>query len=97
VLIPYKFSVGPTEYEVLRQRSLPNGERGRIFYWDNVIRLATHRFGRPVAPAKMVHTFWHETVHAIMHDMERFTLRDDEEFVDGVAKRLAQIVRTAQV
>jgi hypothetical protein len=97
MLIPYKFSVGAKEYKVLQSRALPNCERGRVFYWDNIIRLATHRMGKVVPHRRKVHAFWHETTHAILHDMGHFNLRDNEEFVDAFAKRLTQIVHTAQV
>jgi predicted SprT family Zn-dependent metalloprotease len=40
-------------------------------------------------------TFWHEIVHAILHDMKH-RQRDDEKFVIGFSQRLNDAIRSAK-
>jgi hypothetical protein len=47
------------------------------------------------APRRMVHTFWHEVMHAILHDMGSPKWRD-EKFVDAIGRRLAGVVASAR-
>lgn len=59
-------------------------------WWDpdlNEIVLAKQ------SKSMMEHTFWHETVHAILHMMSH-PLVDDEVFVDQFSGLLAQCVKT---
>lgn len=97
MLIPYTFKLGPMEYRVKQLPELRGQAKGWWYPYNGVIHIATHRMGRQRPQRQKVHTFWHETVHAILHDMGNHALRDDEKFVDAFAKRLTQIVYTARV
>lgn len=101
MLIPYSFKLGPHQYFVHRQEFLRNCDKGRVYYpaagLNGYVQIATHRAGKPRRHRDKVQSFWHETVHAILHDMRHDALRDDEVFVDAFAKRLTQIVYSAEL
>jgi hypothetical protein len=97
-LLPTSIRIGNTCYKVGLTDALPMSVIvGRISYGDKTIKLAK-RSGRPLrrrsAKAKMA-TFWHEVVHGILHDMGSRKERD-EAFVDGIAKRIAQVIHSAK-
>ena len=60
------------------------------------IMMESYHNGRKRTQAELSHTFWHEAVHAILHDMDN-ALWDNEAFVSAFAKRLAKLVDTAEV
>ena len=101
MIIPYKFSLQRHEYTVSHEFRLKHDVRGRVWYpWDGThggIQLATHRLGTLVPHKRRVQVFWHEVVHAILHEMGRDDLDADERFVEEFAKRLTQIVYTARL
>ena len=96
--IPKKFKVGKKKYAVCVTKLLTSPPaNGRIFFGTGVVRLATHSAytNRPLSEGERNTAFWHETVHAILHDMGS-RKNHDEAFVQGMARRLEQIVRTAE-
>lgn len=50
----------------------------------------------PRPQSKIEHTFWHESVHAILDAMGEDLMRDNEQFVDVFAGLLHQILTTAE-
>jgi hypothetical protein len=98
MLIPYSFKLGKGEYRVQHVLALPQCRVGYVHYPPvSLIQIAQTSWGAcKLRARRRVHIFWHETVHAILHDMGH-RLRDDEKFVDAFAKRLTQIVSTARV
>ncbi len=92
--IPKKFKIGRKQYVVVQRPSLWESRKGFISYMTQNVLLATHRFNKPRSARDISKTFWHEVMHGVLHDMGH-PLRDDEKFVEGVAKRLNQVVHTA--
>ena len=95
---PKKFKVGKKKYQVdIWPTIVTPPANGRIFFDTGVILLATHSAytGKPLSAGERDTAFWHETVHAILHDMGS-RKNHDEAFVQGMARRLEQIVRTAE-
>ena len=66
-------------------------------YEDKKIEVATHSntSGRRFDPDEVNATFWHELVHAILHDMGS-PLYHNEAFVAKFSRRLSQAIRTAR-
>lgn len=54
---------------------------------------AINKHGARIPPLQW-QTFWHELLHAALHDMGH-PLRDNEHFVDSLGERLAYATRTA--
>jgi predicted SprT family Zn-dependent metalloprotease len=79
--------------ETMKRRA----EMGRVFYDDKKIELATrsNTSGRRFDADEINVVFWHELVHAILHDMHD-PLCYDERFVTQFANRLSQAIRTAK-
>lgn len=44
----------------------------------------------------MLHTFWHETCHTILHSMGEFELTYNERFVDSLAAHITQVLLTSK-
>lgn len=104
MIIPTEFTVGNATYRIKQFKLLSGCARGRVFYPErNLIQLATHRWAgvhaEPVPMRRRVQVFWHEAVHAILHDMpvKYAYLRDDEQFVEAFAKRMTQVVYSAKL
>jgi len=85
--IPPELKVGRRRYRVLRDRRLSQRLLGEIHYNAALIRLTTKRLARE----ELEETFWHEVVHAIVHDMRSGDV--SERFVDAFARRLNGVVR----
>lgn len=95
---PKKFKVGKKKYQVdIWPTIVTPPANGRIFFDTGVILLASSSAytGRPLSEGERNTAFWHETVHAILHDMGS-RKNSDEAFVEGMARRLAQVVATAE-
>lgn len=97
--IPSTFKVGKRHYKVVRTPTLSRQAYGRIHFTPGIVLVATHTgHGNPrkdTGKNGTNHTFWHEVTHAILHDMGH-KLNADEDFVDGFAQRLNQIIETAK-
>lgn len=94
--LPKTFKVGRKRYEVQTYKRVGYNLRGIVYYGPGAINLSTHeRDGTQREPKVVTQAFWHEVVHTILHDMGH-KLNKDEDFVDGVAERLTQVVNTAR-
>lgn len=89
--IPTDFRLGRKHFTVhmLPAARPERAARGYMYPQLGVLKI------RRQAPKKQAHTFWHEVVHCILHDMGDARWAD-EAFVDGIAKRINQIVHTAE-
>lgn len=84
------------KYHVQTAKRVGRTCTGLAFLEAGVLRIGTHERDGTERPVPAVtETFWHEALHTILHDM-RHKLNHDEQFVTGVAKRIAQIVHTAR-
>lgn len=91
MMIPKSFKLGKKRVDVAQydKKRLYGGAVGSFYYSIERMAIATRRPKREVNE-----TFWHETTHAILHDMKH-PLWNDEKFVTAFSKRLAQVVETA--
>tara|TARA_R110000868_G_scaffold112176_6_gene302337 strand:- start:3312 stop:3617 length:306 start_codon:yes stop_codon:yes gene_type:complete len=97
--IPKKMRVGDKWYSVDVVESMrKRGDMARVFYPEQRIEIGmrSNRTGKSFAPAAINNSFWHEVVHAILHDMGRESLNRDERFVTAFADRLSKAVDTAK-
>lgn len=96
--IPKSFRLGDAHYTVSIKRSIKGGVWGRAWLESHHIEIATHwkRKPRPETGSRGVGvTFWHEVTHAILYDMGN-SLYNDEAFVSAFAKKLGQVIETAE-
>lgn len=89
--IPTRFQIGKTTYTVRVHDFKRVQPHIRGFVHVQTRRIDVRR----QTPKKQAHTFWHEVVHVILHDMGDARWAD-EAFVDGIAKRINQVVHTAE-
>jgi len=96
--IPRRMRVGRKMYSVeVVEALIDKNCMGRVHYNERLIQIASHRSpGRKIAGSEVRDSFWHETVHAILHDMGRDNLNRDEAFVIGFASRLSQAIDSAR-
>jgi len=97
--IPKLIRVGRKKYSVeIVEAMLEKKCMARVYYPENLIRLAQHSniSGRRFTEEEVQDSFWHEVVHAILHDMGRHTLNNNEQFVTEFANRLTQAINTAK-
>lgn len=96
--IPRRMRVGKRMYSVeVVEALIDKNCMGRVNYQNRNIQIATHHSpGRKIAGADIRDSFWHETIHAILHDMGRDNLNRDEAFVRGFASRLSHAIDTAR-
>lgn len=90
-MIPVSVKVGNTAYAVHVVAPSSNRPRyyGRISYNLGSITITQRRADG------MLHTFWHELTHAILHDM-RHPLTTDEKFVTEFSDRLHRAIKSAR-
>ena len=96
--LPKKVKVGNRWYsvevvEAMRDKSI----MGRVNYTDRTIELGkrTHH-GVPFKLSALHETFWHELTHAILDNMNRTELNNDENFVEEFSTRLAKAIQSAR-
>lgn len=87
--LPSKMRVGSRMYSIEVVEAMLDKCYGRINYDKRLIRIHKRK------PRGMSETFWHETVHAILHDMEHPLYRN-ERFVTAFADRLSKAINSAQ-
>lgn len=96
--IPKSFKVGAAHYTVTLKPAIGNSDWGRCWVDTHRIEIATtsKRKPRPTdGPTGINVTFWHEVTHAILSDMGNALYRD-EAFVTAFAKKLGQVIETAE-
>lgn len=97
--IPRRVRVGAKQYSIdIVETMLRKRDMGRIHYDQHRIELGktSNVTGKRFAPETLQENFWHEMVHAILHDMGRSNLNRDEKFVQDFAQRLTQAINSAR-
>lgn len=97
--IPKQFKLSDNTYTVeMVRHTAPRGTMGTVYYGKRHIELATHsgRNDRSFKQEEIDDTFWHEVTHAILRDMDH-KLWNNERFVTEFAKRLTQVINTAEL
>lgn len=96
--IPKKIRVGQKWYSVEVVEAMAEKYiAGEVEFHNRKIKIGkTTARGRPLPPAELKETFWHELVHAILEDMGEHRLNNRESFVEGFAYRLSKAIETAR-
>ena len=96
--LPKKIKIGENWYSVdvaesMRERSM----MGEVHYGKRSITLARKSYhGIPLKLSALHETFWHELTHAILENMGRTQLNNDETFVEEFSSRLAKAIQSAR-
>jgi hypothetical protein len=95
-MIPSHIKVSKVWYRVNLKPQTRSNFDGYIQYVPRQIYVFTHRKdGAPIKPVLQRETFWHETVHAILYEMQH-PLYNNEKFVTEFAKNLSKVIDTAR-
>jgi len=97
--IPRRIRVGKKLYSIeVVEAMLEKKHMGKVYYPQQTIKLGrtSNVTGRRYQEEEIQDTFWHEVVHAILHDMGRDALNRDETFVTGFANRLTRAINSAK-
>ena len=97
--IPKTIRVGSRRYKVEVTEQMPRrSTMAEVNYRDRTITLATHSnvTGRSFKTEVINDSFWHELTHAILHEMGRIRLRNDEQFVSEFASLLTKAINSAK-
>lgn len=97
--IPKSIKIGKTKYVVEQPHMMDDlCVVGRIHYSGTIQVAQCGNYkpkGRKQSKDSRTVTFWHEVMHGILHDMGH-KLYNNEVFVDAVAQRIAQVIKTAR-
>ena len=96
-LLPKTIRVGKKRYSIEVVETMLQHRMGSVDHDTQRITIGRkstsgHRYSQAI----MTDTFWHELVHAILNDMGRHTLNQDEQFVTGFANRLTKAIQSAR-
>lgn len=96
--IPKKFKLFGTTISVVWNNKYCNDKNvyGENSYSESKITLSTTHGVDDLSEDKILDTFYHEKVHAILTAMNERELNDNEKFVDVFAKLLRQSDITAE-
>lgn len=98
-LIPRRMRIGKNLYSIEVVTALVEKKSmGRVYYPQQTIKLGrtSNVTGRRFRNEEIQDTFWHEVIHAILHDMGCHTLNNNEKFVTRFANRLTRGINSAQ-
>lgn len=94
--IPEKLIVGSIEYKVDLKDSIDKEEDFGWWSCDGTIEIARSVGRVAVSESRKRQTFWHELTHAILHQMGKTDLNDDESFVNTFSSFLSGAVDTME-
>lgn len=99
MLIPKKMRIGEYIYTISQQQRSPRrGTMALVNLNQKTITLGTHhsRTGVAYKTEDVDDSFWHETVHAILHEMGEKRLCSNEAFVTKFANILTGAINSAE-
>ena len=91
ITMPKSVQVGKKKYRVVVDSSLDSTVFGETDYQTRTIRITKRRMPRD----ELEETFWHEIVHAALHD-QRSPLYSNEAFVTALSRRLHRVIRSVK-
>lgn len=96
--IPKRFKLFATTWEIEwdNEKSNDHSRYGSSHYSESKIVLSTTQGMTALSEDRIIDTFYHEKVHAILNSMKEDELSDNERFVDVFAKLLRQADETAE-
>lgn len=95
--IPTKLTVGSIAYSVEKKDSINRDEYFGLWSCVGKIEIAQKIGGEEVSESRQKQTFWHELTHAVLHQMGRTDLNEDEGFVNTFSSFLSGAVNTMEV
>ena len=96
--IPSSFKLFATTIRVVFENNRMNDKRqyGEFCYGESMITLSTTDGVDKLSDDKIIDTFYHEKIHAILDSMHERDLSANEKFVDVFAKLLRQSDETCK-
>ena len=97
--LPRKIKVGKKMYTIdIVESMLERGHMAAVYYADKQIKIGTSSnvTGKKFSADDIHDSFWHELVHAILFDMDEYTLNRNEKFVTEFATKLADAIKSAR-
>lgn len=96
--IPKRFKLFATTWNIVWDNKRMNDKSiyGGSNYSKSEITLSTTHGVEELSEGKIMDTFYHEKVHAILNSMQEDELSNNERFVDVFAKLLRQSDETAE-
>lgn len=94
--VPKKFSIGSVDYNVKQLDYVNHGEDFGVWRCSGDIELANNISGDKVSESKKKQTFWYELTHAILFQMSKFDLNDDESFVNTFSSFLSEAINSME-
>ena len=96
IAIPSSFSIHGSTYTVEwnEKMSAKDGNNGEIDYNLQKIQIQRTAAGAVIHPERVGQVFCHELVHAILFEMDRPELNEDETFVNHFGSHLYQALST---
>jgi hypothetical protein len=97
--LPTRIRIGRRLYSIDVVETLINkGDMARHYPALQKIKIAqrSNLTGKRFKQEEINDSFWHEIVHAILHDMNEHALNKNEEFVTAFANRLTKAIKSAR-
>ena len=99
LVIPKQMTVGKRKIQIFQHTHVTH--KGEIlrgaFEHRGEIHMSRRGNHFAFTQAERHETLWHEVTHAILHEMGRHKLNNDEEFVTEFAQLLSKAIRTAKI
>ena len=95
-IIPKKFKVGSVEYEVKQVEHCGNCDDFGFWRPQGIIEIAKQAGGYEVSESKKRQVFLHELTHAILAQMGKEELNEDESFVNTFSSFLSEAISTME-
>lgn len=94
--IPKRFKVGSIDYEVRFVEHCGDNECFGMWQPFGFIEIANQSSGYEVSESRKRQTFFHELTHAILGQMKKYELNEDESFVNTFASFLTEAISTME-
>ena len=94
--IPKRFKVGSVEYEIKRVEHCGIADDFGRWYPFGFIEIANQSGGYKVSESRQQQAFLHELTHAILAQMGKEELNDDESFVNTFSSFLSEAISTME-
>lgn len=95
-IIPKKFKVGSVEYEVKQVEHCGNCDDFGFWRPQGIIEIANQSEGYKVSESRQQQVFLHELTHAILAQMGKEELNEDESFVNTFSSFLSEAISTME-
>ena len=95
-IIPKKFKIGSVEYEVKQVEHCGNCDDFGFWRPQGIIEIAKQAGGYKVSESMQHQVFLHELTHAILAQMGKEELNEDESFVNTFSSFLSEAISTME-